>query len=90
LTDKQIRQWHREVRDLLLLVGINVKLVEMREDWSGVDVEAAEKWAVATYLAASDNRVQIPARPPLLKRYVAASKQHTKVKYRIPEPRSNP
>lgn len=67
---RPIIEWHREVRDLLLLVGVKVMLVEMREDWSGVDVEAAEKWAVAIHLAASDNRVRIPLRPQVLKRYI--------------------
>jgi hypothetical protein len=69
MTSKEIQEWHRVVRDLLLLVGIKVKLVEMREDWSGPDVEAAEKWAGAVYLRASDNNVRIPPRPQILKRY---------------------
>jgi hypothetical protein len=69
MTGKQVKQWHREVRDLLLLVGIKVPLVDMREDWSGIDVKGAEEWDAAQYLRASDNRVQIPYRPPCLKRY---------------------
>jgi hypothetical protein len=56
-------------RDLLLLVGLKVPLVVIR-DWSGWEREQAERWASACIARASDNtHVRIAPRPRCLAAY---------------------
>lgn len=61
----------RVTRDLLLLAGIKVPLVDMRE-WSGWQFSQAEEWAAKVYSRASDNPVRVPAKPGFLKKYKEA------------------
>ena len=53
---------HRITRDLLLLVGIKVTFAAIRQ-WKPAQIEAAEEWAAAMHLRASDNIVRVPPRP---------------------------
>lgn len=58
-------------RDLLLLVGLKVPLVVIR-DWGGWERDQVDSWASACIARASDNSgVRIPPRP----RYLAAYKE---------------
>ena len=60
---------HRITRDLLLLVGIKVTFAAIRE-WKPSQIEAAEEWAAAMHLRASDNIVRVPPRPRFLTKYL--------------------
>lgn len=53
------------LRDLLLLVGVDVSL-EVVEMWTYAERQAAEKWAASVHLAASDNDVEVGAKPDFL------------------------
>ena len=52
-------------QNLLLLVSVHVTLRTIRK-WTPAQVEAAEKWAAACHLRASDNVVRIPPKPGFL------------------------
>ena len=56
---------HEVLVDLLGLVGVHRSADEVAE-WSKDQRRQAEHWASATHLSASDNDVQVPARPDFL------------------------
>lgn len=53
------------LRDLLLLVGEDVA-AEIIDNWTEPQREEVSRWAGAVHLAASDEEVDVPARPELL------------------------
>jgi hypothetical protein len=53
------------LRDLLLLADVDVPL-ETIEIWTNEERQAAEKWAASVHLAASDNDVEVGAKPDFL------------------------
>lgn len=59
----------RATRDLLMLVEVEVPLTDITEKWTPEERAAAEDWAVAAHLDASDNEVELPARPEFLSKY---------------------
>jgi hypothetical protein len=58
----------RFTRDLLLLAGLRVPLIDLRE-WSGWQFTQADEWAAAVHLRASDNGNRVPPTPRFLKKY---------------------
>lgn len=54
--------------DLLLLVGFKIEPYHVAA-WTPENQKAAEEWAVATHLVASDNDVKVTDRPGFLVRY---------------------
>lgn len=64
-TRKQIEENYRGTRDLLLVVGFKISLVVLR-NLSGWEVEAAQNYATALLLRASDNDVKLPPMPRCL------------------------
>lgn len=54
--------------DMLSLVGVNVSS-EIIATWSPQQRHVAEKWASLSYLAASDNDVEVPKQPDFLSKY---------------------
>jgi hypothetical protein len=55
------------LRDMLSLVGRKLSRSAFRQ-WTSKQRAAAEKWAAATHLRASDNPVHVPPMPACVKR----------------------
>lgn len=64
-TDDDVRQSSAIIRDMLLLVDIDVP-VEMIMTWTCQQRDQAEDWAAAVHLEASDNDVKVPSKPEFL------------------------
>ncbi len=61
------------ITDLLALVEVEVPEADA-EAWDEETCDAVENWAANAYLQASDNDVEVPARPAVLAPYVEMTK----------------